>query len=102
MVRNGWLDTTSGWKLIVCFPKVGHGPVGNSLIENLLEQRERNVSITVLCHGEGSKLGGLNENQRLVEKRSRQWILRQLGKSQEVVNSKGIPRKMALTQVKDL
>eukprot|EP00434_Breviolum_minutum_P006989 symbB.v1.2.006166.t1/scaffold366.1/size218977/8 len=28
---------------------VGHGPVGNSLIENLLEQRERNVSITVLC-----------------------------------------------------
>lgn len=28
---------------------VGHGPVGNALIENLLEERERNVAITVLC-----------------------------------------------------
>ena len=29
--------------------QVGHGPVGNTLIENLLEERERNVAITVLC-----------------------------------------------------
>lgn len=28
---------------------VGHGPVGHTLIENLLEERERNVQITVLC-----------------------------------------------------
>ena len=57
---DGSKHTTSRFKKDPLFvpAKVGHGPVGNSLIENLLEQRERNVSITVLCHGEG--LGGLN------------------------------------------
>ena len=28
---------------------VGHGPTGHALVQNLLEQRERDLSITVLC-----------------------------------------------------
>jgi len=41
----GMLEMGTALRVVI----VGHGPVGNTLIENLLEERERNVAITVLC-----------------------------------------------------